>query len=210
MKNHFITLVLLGTFVLGTTASEKKSSAPKHPALNSPTLVWAGLDFSMVRMIGAGQFNDPDAIFPGMLDAWNDLFLKERIRSVETQSQKNVVIDLSGVTAANKTATAKQIIEAPSPNDSVKESHITPADIASAVKSYKMEESSGLGVVFIVDRFVKVSKKGSGAVHVVAFDIATREVIASERRVCDAAGFGFRNYWFRVIKDAEPALRMCR
>jgi len=210
MKRSFIAAVILITVAWSVTAAERKSSTPKHPALGSPTLVWAGLDFSQVRMIGAGQFNNPDAIFPGMLDAWNDLFVRERIPFVEATTHKKVVVDLRGVAAANKAASAKQIITSPGTDDTVKQSHITPADIAKAVKAYKLEAASGLGVVFIVDRFVKVDKRGNGAVYVVVFDIATREVIASERRVGTASGFGLRNFWFRVIKEAEPALRICR
>jgi hypothetical protein len=67
-----------------------------------------------------------------------------------------------------------------------------------------------VAVVFIVDRLIKLDKKGEGAVYVVAFDIGTREVLSSERVVGKAVGFGFRNYWFRVIKDAEKGLGKIR
>ena len=83
-------------------------------------------------------------------------------------------------------------------------------DIAKAVKSYKMENKSGLGAVFIVDRLVKQDKKGQGAVYVVYFDVASREVLFTQRKVSNATGFGFRNYWFRVIKDAEGTLSKYR
>jgi len=62
-------------------------------------------------------------------------------------------------------------------------------------------------VVFIADRLVRMDKKGEGAVYVVAFNLASRDVIFSERVVSRASGFGFRNYWFRVVKDAEKALK---
>ena len=48
--------------------------------------------------------------------------------------------------------------------------------IAEIVEGYDLKEKNGLAVVFIVDRLVKVGKKGRGAVYVVAFDLATREV----------------------------------
>lgn len=211
MKRIPILLVLLTTVAaLSLNAAEKKFTPAKHPALNSPTVVWAGLDFTMVRMIGAGAFNNPDAIFPGMLESWNNLFLRERLKSVGTETKKTVLTDIGGAMEANKAATPKQIITAMTPDDTLDKSHISAADIARAVKGYKLESKDGLGVVMIADRFVKVDKQAQGAVYVVCFDIASREVIASERRVCKAGGAGFRNYWFRVIKDAEPALRMCR
>jgi len=182
----------------------------KNPLLTSDKIVWAGLDYSMARMIGPGDFRNPEAIFPGMLEAWNSLFLQERIRFVEKETRKQVVTDIGGVTEANKTASAKQIVNTPGPDDTIEKSHITPEDIARAVKSYKMESKDGLGVVFIVDRLIKADKKGVGAVYVIAFDVASREVISSEREVSNAVGFGFRNYWFRVIKDAERGLTKLR
>jgi len=114
------------------------------------------------------------------------------------------------VTAANKRASSKQIINSPSADDTIYGSQITPELIGKIVKSYDLKNKSGTGVVFIVDRLVKLDKKGEGAVYVVAFDIATRAVIFSEREIGKASGFGFRNYWFRVIKDAEKALKQLR
>jgi hypothetical protein len=73
-----------------------------------------------------------------------------------------------------------------------------------------LDNKTGLGIVFIVDRLVKLDKKGQGAVYVVAFDIGTREVLFSERETGRAAGFGFRNFWFRVVKDAEKGLKKIR
>jgi hypothetical protein len=204
---RLILVAALTVFTLGSLAADK---SPKNAALASDTLVWAGLDYSKVRMIGPGQFNDPQSIFPGMLEAWNNLFLAERIRFVEKETRKRVVTDIAGVTEVNKTATPSQIIASPGSDDTIDKSHLTPQDIAQAVKSYKLENKTGLGVVFIVDRLVKPDKKGQGAVYVVAFDVATREVVFSQREVSYAVGFGFRNYWFRIIKDAERALKQCR
>jgi len=96
----------------------------------SETVVWAGLDYSMVRMIGANYFKGGDAIFPDMLEKWNALFVDERIQKVEQSLGKLVSVDIGGVTERNKTATTKQIILTPDPDDTVDQSHITPQDIA--------------------------------------------------------------------------------
>jgi hypothetical protein len=133
----------------------------------------------MVRMIGPGEFSNPETIFPGMLEAWNNLFLQERIKFVEKQIKKNLITDIGGVTEANKAATSKQIINSPGPDDTIEKSHITAQDIAKAV-------------------------------YVVYFDVASREVLFTQRKVSNATGFGFRNYWFRVIKDAEGTLSKYR
>jgi hypothetical protein len=173
-------------------------------------VVWAGVDYSLARFIGPGNFVNPDAIFPGMLDAWNQLVLRERMGFLAKELHKPVVADIAGVTEINKSASASQIVNAPSASDTIRDSHITTDGIAKAVRSYKLENKSGVAVVFIVDRLVKLGKKGEGAVYVVAFDISTREVLYSERIVGKAVGFGFRNYWFRIVKDAEKGLGKIR
>jgi hypothetical protein len=170
----------------------------------SDTVVWAGLDYSLVRMIGPGDFRRPDAIFPGMLEAWNSLFLRERVRKASAALKKRFVPDIGGVTERNKTATAGQITEAQGPDDTVQKSHLSAQNIADAVKAYKLESKSGLGLVFIVDRLVKPQKKG--AVYVVFFDVATREVIVTDRQIHPASGGGFRNYWFSVVKRTDARL----
>jgi len=209
MKRLATTLCLLAG-LLATLPAAEKPAAPKNSPPKTDTVVWAGVDYSMVRMIGPGEFTQPESIFPGMLEAWNNLFLQERLKFAEKETRKHVVVDISGVTAANKAATSKQIINAPGSDDTVDKSHISSQDLARAVRSYKLENKSGLGVVFVVDRLVKLDKKGRGAVYVVYFNIETREVLFTQRKVSNAVGFGFRNYWFRVVKDAEPVLSKYR
>ena len=63
-------LMLLG--LAGARVSRAEAAA------SSDALVWCGLDYSMVKMIGAGDFREPDRIFPGILAEWNALFMKER------------------------------------------------------------------------------------------------------------------------------------
>ena len=182
----------------------------KSAFASADKVVWAGVDYSHARLIGPGEFANPENIFPGMLDAWNNLVLQERLKFFEKELHKPVVVDIAGVMEVNTSAGASQIINSPGANDTIGDSHITPDAIARAVRGYQLENKSGVAVVFIVDRLIKLDKKGEGAVYVVAFDIGTREVLSSERVVGKAVGFGFRNYWFRVIKDAEKGLGKIR
>jgi hypothetical protein len=48
--------------------------SPDNPLPASDQVAWAGLDFSLVRMIGPNDFRHPDAIFPPMFASWNSLF----------------------------------------------------------------------------------------------------------------------------------------
>ena len=217
MKRLIIAAILLGA---GFCVSAKEK---KNPLMASDTVMWAGLDYSMVRMISKDDFKVPDIIFPGMLEKWNALFIEERIELVAKALDKRVLIDIGGVTERNKKATADQIVSAPGLKDTIEESHISQQDIAAAVQSYKLEKKSGLGLVFIVDRLV--SKKirtpygtlsyppteARGSVYVVFFDVAKREVISVKREVHGVSSrSNFRNFWFGPIKDADETLKRYR
>ncbi len=182
------------------------TTPPTSPLPKTDTVIWAGLDYSMVRMYGTEDFKDPAAIFPDYFDKWNALFLQERINTLGAVTGKKVVPDTEHIAERNKLATTNQVIR--QDGDFVGASDITPKDIADAVRSYKLSETSGLGLVFIVDRLVK--SQARGAVYVVYFDVATRNVLVSQRVIAKASGVSFRNYWFGVIKNAEPALRKIR
>ena len=168
------------------------------------TLVWCGLDYSKVKMIGTLDFQRPEQIFPGMLAAWNGLFIKEMLPQLEKMT-KSVRTDLQAVQERNEKAGASQIERKDGSQDEmVKPTHITEADIAGIVKSYKLENDKGLGLVFVMDRLVKA--QDIGCLHVVFFDVASRKVVRSERVCAKGGGIGFRNFWFRPVKDAVKQL----
>jgi hypothetical protein len=178
--------------------------------LSAPKMTWAGVDYTYAKFIGPTEFAETSTLFPGMLEAWNYLVLSERIKPMEKASGKVVVADIAGMNEHNKAASTSQVVNNPGTYDTISQSHITPEIIARAVRSYKLETKDGLAVVYIVDRFIKLDKKGEGAIYVVAFDAHSREVLASERIVGRAIGYGFRNYWFRIVKDAEKGLKKLR
>jgi hypothetical protein len=168
------------------------------------TLVWCGLDYSMTKMIGTTDFAQPGQIFPGMLVAWNALFMKEMLPELEKMA-KSVRTDLAAVEASNEKANEKQIQREDGTRDEmVTPTHIKESDIADLVRSYKLKNSQGLGLVFVVDRLVKAQE--TGCLYVVFFDVSSRKVLSSQRFCEKAGGIGFRNYWFRPIKDTVKKL----
>ena len=167
-------------------------------------LVWCGLDYSMVKMIGALDFRQPEKIFPSMPAEWNALFMKEVLPKLESMA-KSVRTDIKAVADRNDTASEKQIEhEDGTADEKVKPSHITEANIADAVRSYKLKTDQGLGLVFIMDRMVKAQE--TACMYVVFFDVASRKVVHSERLCERAGGIGFRNYWFRPVKTVVDKL----
>ena len=172
--------------------------------VSTNTLVWCGLDYSKVKMIGTLDFRQPDQIFPGALIEWNGLFMKEMMPKLEAMSP-SVESDLDAVKARNEKANASQIErEDGTRAEKVDPTDITETNIADIVSSYKLKHDQGVGLVFIMDRLVKAQE--TGCLYVVFFDIGSRKVLHSERIVASAGGFGFRNYWFRPIKTAVDKL----
>src|SRR5436309_9156199 len=100
MKRVLIALVM---FALAGTdgVRAQESSSPNM-------LVWCGLDYSKVKMIGTTDFVQPQNIFTGMLVSWNGLFMKEMLPELEKMAP-SVGTDLAAVEAANEKASSKQI-----------------------------------------------------------------------------------------------------
>ena len=198
MKKTTFCLFFATVICLWSAAGHAKETASNN------VLVWCGLDYSKVKMIGTLDFRQPDQIFPGALSEWNGLFMKEMLPKLETMAPL-MESDLSAVEARNEKASASQIErEDGTRAEKVNSSNITEANIAEIVSSYKLKHDNGVGLVFIMDRLVKAQE--TGCLYVVFFDIGSRKVLHSERIVASAGGFGFRNYWFRPVKTAVDKL----
>jgi hypothetical protein len=213
-------------FLTGLHLLAVETRASDQAASKSEKIVWAGLDYSMVRMIGSNDFRVPDMIFPGMLEKWNTLFLDERIDLVANAVGKKVAVDISSVTERNSHAFANQIVTTPGDDDVIGKSHLTTNNIQEAVRSYQFrpENQSGTGLVFIIDRLIEktfrpntvggrqgssltISHPAEGAVYVVLFDIDSRRLISVKREINrTTSGANFRNFWFGPIKDADKSL----
>jgi hypothetical protein len=196
VKKVFIAMLLFSLAGLRDLRADDTAS--------SNTLVWCGIDYSMVKMIGTTDFNQPGEIFPGMLLEWNGLFMTEMLPKLEKMAG-DVATDLDAVREKNEKASPKQIVrEDGTMSEIVDATTVTDKDIAREVNSYGLKKDQGLGLVFIMDRLVKTQERG--CLYMVFFDIKSRKVIYSERFIGKAGGFGFRNYWFRPIKDAVDKL----
>jgi len=196
MKRTLVAFAMFGLLAAGAVRAQVTD--------NPDALIWCGLDYSRVKMIGTTDFNRPNEIFPGMLVAWNGLFMKEMLPELEKMSP-SLGSDMAAVGAANDKASAKQIErEDGTREEKVNLSHLKEKDIASIVRSYKLKHDKGLGLVFVMDRLVKVQE--TGCLYVVFFDVSSRKVLKCERVSEKAFGFGFRNYWFRPVKEAVRKL----
>ena len=184
--------------IVAITIATGFGSALAQEAETPNTLVWCGLDYSRVKMIGTQDFREPDNIFPHMLESWNALFMKEMLPKLERMAP-GLQTSTKTVQRGNAKLNAGCIVRQDGTEaDNVKVSHITERDIAASVKAYDIKLKQGLGLVFIMDRLVKAQQ--TACLYVVFFDIASRKVVYSERRCEKARGAGFRNYWFGPVK----------
>jgi hypothetical protein len=179
-------------------------SAEIEETLSPDTLVWCGLDYSLVKMIGTDDFRKPEEIFPDKLDAWNSLFMKEMLPKLEKMAP-SLRTDMKAVQKPNSKVGPSCIVrEDGTRAETVTPTHVTDKDIAAAVTGYDLKYKEGMGLVFIMDRLVKAPQ--TGCHYVVFFDIASRKVVYSERVCAEAGGAGFRNYWFKPIKETVEKL----
>src|ERR1700685_3189588 len=103
----------------------------KNPLMASDTVVWAGLDYSMVRIIGnTNDIKVPDMFFQNMPQKWNDLFLDERLDGVAKSLNKRVFLDINGVTERNATILTNKNIFEPDTVEALEKTNITKQDIA--------------------------------------------------------------------------------
>lgn len=188
--------------VLGVSCGHPRPvGIARPPAIDrAESIVWVGIDYTQVKMVGLDAFRKPASIFPGMLKAWNALFVGEMIPELQNRLGKPVVTDITGMLERNNAAGASQIIE-----DAVgPEQNVTPESVARLVRGYELKQKSGVGLVFVMDTMVKLQEEG--CLYVAFFEIETRAIVDS-RRVCHQAfGIGFRNYWFNPIKAAAREL----
>ncbi len=103
-----ITTIIFTLFLLAFDSIGQ--SNPK--VSNSSTIVWAGLDFSKVKMIGSEGFTDPDAIKEEYFDKWNQLIETEAKKYDFSKAYKkdNRINDLSIVINQNTLPDATKLV----------------------------------------------------------------------------------------------------
>ncbi|MCB9697305.1 MAG: hypothetical protein H6738_11035 [Alphaproteobacteria bacterium] len=176
-------------------------------AAREGTLVWAGIDFGLVRMVGTGDFRDPEQIFPGYLDKWNGLFVEEQMEVLAKKAKvESVSASLSHLADLHRAADPEtQIIR----DDSFPFTDELPREtIIERIGSYELRATEGLALTLVADQLNKPNELG--CFWVVSFDVATREVKMMEHTCEPAHGLGFRNYWFGAIKNVIKRVDVAR
>lgn len=189
-------LLIISFIILNSALFSKAQSNAE--LFNSPKLVWFGVDLSHSKLVGTEGFTDPYDIQKRYVPAWNNLVLSESEKYDVRKFYKKgeVVNDILAVEAVNEKINAGEWVQTASYT-------FDKSEIAGMVKKYKGTEKEGLGLVFIVESFDK--NKETGFIYVTFFNIATKEVILTEKLSGKAGGFGVRNYWAATIYNVMKA-----
>jgi hypothetical protein len=160
-------------------------------ASNDSKATWFGIDFSHAKMIGSHGFNKPTEIKTYYFDRWNGLILKEndKFDIKKYYRYKTVDIFLDIVNRQNESVDALSLV-----TDNSHELSID--DVKNIVKQYAGVKE-GLGLLYVVESFSKIQEKAF--VYAVLFDAQTGEIITVKKRMGEASGLGFRNYWVNAL-----------
>lgn len=191
------------TPIVATTAlvqTSKPSTSPtvsRMSSLSVPNgdIFFYGVDFSAVKLYGAGESNDNFAkAFTGI----NEIFVIE--------SKKFDFRELTNRPVSNYPVPAQERNGNISWSD-IRTSNPSPqkASIENMIKSYRLPHQNGKGIVLIA--WVLNKPKGKATYELVVFDIQTRRILYNVEAIGDAGGAGLRNYWansvFSIIRDKK-------
>ncbi len=181
--------------ILGVTAGNSFAQN-RSKAFAESSVTWYGVDYSLVKFTLITE--STQLIVSNYLPSINAVIVQEQDKyNIRKYFNKfNVTIELDNVNANNQKIDPVQLAITNS-------SSITQDDVKKLVKSYKTAGKTGMGLVFVAENMNKSTSIGS--FYIVFFDLATKEIVDSQRMVGKAAGVGFRNYWAGAIVGAMKA-----
>lgn len=153
---------------------------------------YIGLDFQKAKMVGP-DFNDPASIVSVFFRSWNNLVLNEadKYRVPQRLKSLNLRYEMGVVEGLNLKVDPSKLVQYNSHS-------ITEDDVKAAVKNYDLSAlKDGIAIGFVVESFDKTTE--SGTAWVTFIDVASKNVIYTERLMAKAGGFGFKNYWAKAM-----------
>ena len=159
------------------------------------TVIWFGIDYSKARFIG--EFGDKD--LHDYFHGWNRLITEEPYKYDVSRSleKRKALYDILSVDQIN-TGSVPNVVSFD--GDSI----LHPSDFPAMIQRYQSSYSEGIGVVLIAERYHRL--KNYATHYAVIFDIASKEILVSQKYTGISDGIGVRNYWARTILDSLHAL----
>ncbi len=218
-------MMLLATlaFVCSDAWAGPLSAAKDRLGRGNP-VVWVGLDYSTTLILVPEAFDDPEekifwgpgggmddliTRFAGPRDVWsrlttdwNAMFLHGLYKKVEKALDIRMTVALPDPDGQTLPHGPPWFLAASrSPEFAML---LTDAEVKARAASWKVDARTGTGFGILVERLSK--EEDRGCAWPVIFDLASREVLYTERLCSSPSGIGFRNYWFNPLADIVKAM----
>lgn len=181
--------------LLALAPLEALASPPDRPLAKAREVTWLGVDYTGTRFVSTTDFADEQQVVGYYPTAWNTLVVEELLEKMEQGLGCSVQLDVDPMLQHNQACTTDQIVRA---LGSTRESHLDREAVDAMVQGWPHQAREGVGLGIVMESMVKIEEKGCA--WVVFVDLSDKDVLSAERRCEAAAGFGFRNYWFRPVK----------
>jgi len=151
-RSIFIILFFIG---IGMSANAQTAK----DIFTTDQIVWFGLDYSQVKLLGAIGFNDVQRVKDFYFNAWNQVILNEsdkyNLRSFLRKS--DIINDLSVVGKRNELPEVSKLIT----DNLADKTALTSEKIESIIASYSPAEKEGVGLVFLMGNLDKISERAN-------------------------------------------------
>ncbi|MBL4653265.1 MAG: hypothetical protein JKY53_10445 [Flavobacteriales bacterium] len=167
----------------------------KEELFTERSMVYYGVDFANVRMIGSRSFGDSQYIVENNFQSINSQILVEESKYNWAQAFRKTTIenDIEMVAYPNKNVDPYSIV--------IDEMYtISTEEVQQIVSKYNPKQQEGIGFVIIMETLNKTNELGS--MYFVFFDIKTKKVLLAEKKIGIASGFGTRNYWMKPVYES--------
>lgn len=165
------------------------------PIMKGENVCWLGVDFSIAKFVGAEGFTDPDEIKKTYFNSWNSLLIDENRVTVLEKGLKfeSLSYNTDNVKANNAKIEMNGYIQ--------EETHdVSRSDVKSLIDSYDYSEiQEKICVSIVVESFDKLNEVGEVWM---AFNFLSTGKQFLKKLEIKPKGFGFRNYWLGVLKEA--------
>jgi len=187
-------LILLYPLLLASSAiAQTKSDVFRKDV----AVTWLGLDFTSAKLIGDRERFGSESDVRHLIDAWNELILKEADKFDIAKTIDRVKVE-NAVQITNEHNAELDVMSMFSENEG-DYLHIKTSDVEEIISGYDFSDLSGIGLMFNVESFNKLNVEGS--IWITFINMGTKEVLFTERLVAPPGGAGMRNYWAGCIHD---------
>jgi hypothetical protein len=159
-------------------------------------ITWLGLDMTGAIFIGDREKWGSQSDIQNTIKSWNDLFLREKDKfNITAMLRKKTPVEFKLDITQNHNAELdiSNILS----EKSADHIHLRKDGVEQIAAAYNYEGLTGIGLMFNVESFNKTNNEGS--LWVTFVNMATGEVLLTERMTAAPRGAGVRNYWAGAV-----------